>query len=339
MGEESMEVTELRAIRRSEPTLSPAEVRRVLGGGVDGFAILDQERAIACLTSLTRTRLLYARIAELHAAGQVGYHAPVDVEATTAIAVAEALGQEGWLFPGNRHLAAFVHRGVGFERYLDHVFGNASDGAVGHQMPGFYTARDERIMSVAGPTMAHLTHAPGFCWAARRRDDASPVAVLFGEAAVETAEYHTGVNFAAVLEAPVVFVALSRGRRDPAIAETGVAYGVASSRCDGTDLFAVIQTVREALRLGAPCIVEALLDPEHQGEARLAAFLESKGAWDAGRQSALEAELSGELDEATERAKTRSAPERRTMFEHVFQEVPPHLDAQADELRRLSRSR
>ena len=290
------------------------------------------EVAVRMLRSLIRTRLLAARMSELQASRDIGYHPPTETNAAAVVAACEALGESGFLFSGNRHLAAFVHRGVPLERYLDHAFGNCADTTHGHQMPGFYTARRERIATITGPTLGHLVHGVGFAWAAQQRGESLPVGVLFGGAGVDSAEFHNALNFAGVLKAPVVFVALSRGLREPPIADLGVAYGVSTTCCDGSDVYAVYHAVRRGIDARAPHLVEALLEPEHDGEARLRRSLEASARWSPSQQRETEDTLRAALDRAVAQASRRAPPEPGSIFADLFATLPPILDAQRSEL-------
>ena len=298
---------------------------------------LDEDSAIRILRTLVRTRLASDRLDALHSSGELDYHPPSEPDALAAATVTEALGERGWLFCGNRHLAAFLHRGVSFEQYFDHVFANRSDVAHGHRMPGFFTARRQGIVAAATPTYGALTHAVGFAWAARERNEPVGVAALFGGAAVDSAEFHSALNFAGVMNAPIVFVAVCRSPRQPPVTDVSIAYGLPATCCDGSDPYATFRSVRRALDAGRPHLVEAWIEPEHDAESRFRAHLEAGGQWDEAQQTETESTIADTIDRAVAQASRRGEPEQSTLFRDVFSELPPWLEAQAEELRQTSK--
>jgi 2-oxoisovalerate dehydrogenase E1 component alpha subunit len=314
-----MEITEL---NRSRPTPgSGGDLVTVLApdgtvrGDTDPRAPVEVR--IAMVEAMARTRALEARLGDLKRAGVIPFHSTSGNEAPAVIAATLALGESGWVFPGLRELGAFVARGVSFERYLDHVLGNEDDPACGHSMPGFYTARAERIASVAAPTSGHLSHAVGFAWAARRKGDDAPVGVFFGPGAIDSADFHTGVNFAGVMRVPVVFLCRNSGDRERSVIGHGVAYGVREARCDGGDPLAVYDAVQSAIASGEATLLELAIDPESAGEQRLTAHLEKIGVLDAGSRHELDARIQQELDAAVERSRAKAPVARDTLFAHV----------------------
>src|SRR5690606_25354554 len=94
---------------------------------------------------------------------------------------------------------------------------------------------------------------------------------LIGDGATSEGDFHEGLNFAAVFNAPVVYlvqnnkyaisVPLAKQTKAPALAYKGVGYGVRSEQVDGNDPAAVLAVMRAAYQHArdgrGPVLVEA----------------------------------------------------------------------------------
>uniref|UniRef100_M1A1V6 2-oxoisovalerate dehydrogenase n=1 Tax=Solanum tuberosum TaxID=4113 RepID=M1A1V6_SOLTU len=101
---------------------------------------------------------------------------------------------------------------------------------------------------------------------------ASAAALTTDDIVLPQGDFHAALNFAAVLEAPVIFLCRNNGWavstpvneqfRSDGIAIKGQVYGVRSIRVDGTDALAVYSAIRAARKMAIkeqrPIIVEAI---------------------------------------------------------------------------------
>lgn len=296
---------------------------------------LDDAALTELYLGMVRTRLTDERLARLAAEGRTHVHIPTRGQEAAVIGAAAALAEEDWIFPTVRDLGAFLYRGVSLGRVLANAFGNAADAAKGRQMPAHLTARAERIASVGSLAGTHLSHAAGLAWGAKISGDPIVVAAFADREAVPSADFHTGLNFAAVFDAPAVFVfrnALRQGRTTP-VAPKGVAYGMAGVRADGDDVLAVHAVVAEAVdkarRGGGPTLVELVTGGADSVE-RFGAWLGRAGVFEAAAQDAARAEVLADLDSAVDKAARVGAPARSTLFDDVYASMPKHLEEQRD---------
>ena len=95
---------------------------------------------------------------------------------------------------------------------------------------------------------------------------------FFGDGATSEGAFHEGVNFAAVMNAPAVFVCnnnqwaistpLEAQTRAETLADKAVGYGIPGVRVDGLDVLAVYEAAREAVERaragGGPTLIEAV---------------------------------------------------------------------------------
>jgi pyruvate dehydrogenase E1 component alpha subunit len=179
-------------------------------------------------------------------------------------------------------------------------------------------------------------HATGGGVGARRRP-AGPhgrTACLFGDGAAAEGEFHESLNLAALWRLPVVFccennryamgTALARSHAHTDLALRAASYGMRSWAVDGMDVVAVREATRLAVDTvrggGGPCFLElrtyrfrahSMYDADRYRDpaevarwrdrdpvALLAAALGADGALDEAARTALEAEVTGEIDRA-----------------------------------------
>lgn len=310
------------------------ELVTVLGGDRSAVA-LDDTTLEGLYRDMLRARLTDECLAGLASSGRTHVHIPTRGQEAAVIGAAAALGTDDWIFPTVRDLGAFLHRDVSLDRIFANAFGNAADAAKGRQMPAHLTARAERIASVGSLPGTHLGHAAGLAWAAKISRDPIVVAAFADREAVPSADFHTGLNFAAVFDAPAVFVFRNehRGERTTPVAPKGVAYGMAGVRADGDDVLAVHAVVAEAVdkarRGGGPTLVEVVTGRADPLEA-FGAWLSWVGVMEPAAQDALRAEIAAELDGAVDRASRLGAPARSTLFDDVYAALPAHLAEQRD---------
>jgi 2-oxoisovalerate dehydrogenase E1 component alpha subunit len=268
--------------------------------------------------------------------GKIGF-VPVRLGSEAAvIGATAALRTQDWIFPSYGDFGAALLRGMPIATLCARAFGGASDPLSGHEMAGGLSARAQRIASSSAPAATHLPHAVGFAWAANRRGEDLATAAFFDAPEIDAADFHTGLNFAGVLRVPTIFVCRTSAGEASA-AEHAVAYGLAASRCDGSDLLAVVRAVCEALeraRQGRPTILDLAIGGPDAALSRARAHVEALGAWDGERERAARRKIDEELASAVESASRASAPDASSIFDHVYAGRARHLEEQRAELER-----
>jgi pyruvate dehydrogenase E1 component alpha subunit len=210
----------------------------------------------------------------------------------------------------------------------------------------------------------------GLAHAARLKGDDVVALAMVGDGGTSEGDFHEALNFAAVWQAPVVFlvqnngfaisVPLAKQTAAPSLAHKAVGYGMPGRLVDGNDAAAVHEVLADAVRRaregGGPTLVEAVTyridahtNADDATRYRGDAEVETWRAHDP--IALLERELTerGLLDEdgiraAREDAETMAAELRERMnqdpvldpmdlFAHVYAEPTPQLREQAAQLR------
>jgi 2-oxoisovalerate dehydrogenase E1 component subunit alpha len=246
-----------------------ATPQRILApdGTVDERALADLDlkeedlRELYRLMALTRRADLEATA--LQRQGELAVYPPLLGQEAAQIGSAFALGENDFIFPSYRELGAALVRRIDLVQYL-HFYRATWHG-------GTYDPYEHRFGMISVPVGSQPLHAVGY--ALGKRKDGEPVCALayFGDGATSEGDVHEAMNFASVLDAPVVFfcqnngwaisVPLSEQTRTPIYLKAG-AYGFPGVQVDGNDVLAVYRATREAADRartdGRPTLIEAL---------------------------------------------------------------------------------
>ncbi len=173
-----------------------------------------------------------------------------------------ALSEQDWLFPSYRDSVALVTRGVDPVQALTLFRGERHSG---------YDPHRHRCAPQGTPLATNASHAVSLTYAARRKGRDVAALVLIGDGATGEGDAHEAYEFAAVWNAPVVFLVQNDHRAIDLSPRRPTGRGPVDHRVDGNDVAAVYAVVSRALaeaRCGAgPAIIEAItcrVDP-HTG--------------------------------------------------------------------------
>jgi pyruvate dehydrogenase E1 component alpha subunit len=346
-----------------------AEDGRVVGEPAEPLA--DAE-VLALYRWMVLERALDERMVTLQRQGRIGFYIGSIGEEAAVFGAAAAMAPGDWLFPCYREHGAALLRGMPLTTFLCELLGNAGDPMKGRQMPCHEAWRPGRFASISSPISTQISHAVGAGWAARLKGDDMVPLVWFGEGGTSAADFHTGLNFAAVRRIPVVFLCRNNGwaisvprerqTGSETIAQKAIAYGMRGERVDGNDLLAVHDSVRRARARAAagegPTLVECVTyrlgghstsdDPRAYRSAeavepwkekdpilRTRRYLAQRGALDDAADAALREGVRAEIQRALAQAEAYPPkPPLESLFEHVYAEPSWQQREQLDELRR-----
>jgi 2-oxoisovalerate dehydrogenase E1 component alpha subunit len=315
-------------------------------------------------------RAVDERMVTLQRQGRIGFYIGSIGEEAAVFGAVAAMEDEDWIFPCYREHGAALLRGMPLATFLCDLFGNAGDLMKGRQMPCHEAWRPGRYASISSPISTQISHAVGAAWAARLKGDDMVALTWFGEGGTSAADFHTGLNFAAVRKIPVVFVCRNNGwaisvprerqTGSETIAQKAIAYGMPGERVDGNDLLAVHAAVRRARARAAagegPTLVEAVTyrleghstsdDPRAYRPAELVApwkekepilrtrrYLERRGLIDEAADARLREEVRAEIQRALAEAEAfPPKPPLESLFEDVYAEPLRQQREQLEEL-------
>jgi len=341
-------------------------LHRVIG---DGEAVADRDVGLAddSLLALYRSvvllRVYDERSVIYHRQGRIGTYAIFWGHEGLQAGAVHALEARDWIFPSYRESAIGLLRGISPATVLSWWRGHPA---------GWWNPADQGVASICVPIGTQIPHAAGFAWGSKLKGEDRCALVFFGDGATSEGSFHEGVNFAAVMEAPVVLLCnnnqwaistpLDRQTAAKTLADKAVGYGIPGVRVDGHDALAVYEVTCEAVararRGEGPTFVEAVTyraaphatadDPrayidqerveeehEHECLGMLEGYLRRRGLLDDGATAAVRTEAEEALRAGIQEAEGLPPPPVDLVFEHAYAAPWPSLAAELAELKRI----
>lgn len=327
---------------------------------------IDDVELLRLHRAMVLSRAFDARMLAMQRQGQMGTFAPNIGQEACAVGQAWPLGEMDWYSPSYRSFGAQIIRGWPMDRLMT-LWDGYHDG-----FPPPEGVNDLPFSIVIG---SHVLPAVGIGMAMKRASDPHCVVVNFGDGAFSEGAVIEALNFAAVEQAPVVFVAenngwaistpLSKQCSNEVLASRGIGYGVHSIRVDGNDILAMTTATREACerarRGDGPTLIEAvtfrmslhttaddptvyrdeaLVDPwkERCPIRRFETWLQRTGRLGSDETEAIRAACEQEVLDAREKFRAHAKAKPREIFDYLYASNPPELEAQRMAyLRRLDR--
>src|SRR5918911_711636 len=337
----------------------PAErdLRRVIGDGesvpdgeVEGLSeddLLDLHRRLVLMRTYDERSVVY------HRQGRIGTYAIFWGHEAMQVGSAYALEDEDWIFPSYRESAIGLVRGMPPATVLSWWRGHPA---------GWWNPADYNVASICVPIATHVPHAAGLAWGKKLRGERAVAMAFFGDGATSEGAFHEGVNLAAVMNAPAVFVCnnnhwaistpLEAQTRAETLADKAIGYGMPGVRVDGLDVLAVYAAARDAVERarsgGGPTLIEAVhyraaphataddpsayidrvrVEEERARECvgQYERFLQRLGVIDDEVVAATRKEAEDVLRAGIAAAEAEAPPDPELVFTHAYVEPPENL--------------
>ncbi len=328
------------------------ELRRVLDGdappaGLVERDLLELHRRMVLLRTYDERSVVY------HRQGRIGTYAIFWNHEAIQAGATYALSDDDWIFPSYRESAIGLLRGMPVETILQWWRGHPS---------GWWSPADWNVASICVPIATHVPHAAGLAWGKKLRGEDAVAMAFFGDGATSEGAFHEGVNLAAVMNAPAVFVCNNNGwaistpleaqTRAQTLADKAIGYGIPGVRVDGLDVLAVYEAAREAVDRarsgGGPTFIEAVHyraaphatadDPssyiDHERvEAERArecvgqyeVFLKRLGVLTDEHAASVRGDAEALLRAGITAAEAEAPPDPELLFEHAYVDPPANL--------------
>jgi len=219
--------------------------------------LLELYRRMVLLRTYDERSVVY------HRQGRIGTYAIFWNHEAIQAGATFALDDDDWIFPSYRESAIGLVRGMPVETILQWWRGHPS---------GWWNPADWNVASICVPIATHVPHAAGLAWGKKLRGEKAVALAFFGDGATSEGAFHEGVNFAAVMNAPAVFLCnnnqwaistpIEAQTRAETLADKAAGYGIPGVRVDGLDVLAVHEAAREAVERarngGGPTLIEAV---------------------------------------------------------------------------------
>jgi len=318
---------------------------------------LPEGSLIKLYEAMSLSRMMDQRMLNLQRQGRLGTLPVCTGQEAAFCPPILALRDTDWFVGSYRELGARLMRGESLTNAL--MFYNGYE-------EGNVNPSNDRTLPVSIILGSQLAHAVGLAYASRLLGEKETIALaMFGDGSTSEGDFHEALNFAGVLNAPVVFLcqnnqfAISTPRqfqtRSETIAQKAIAYGIHGIQVDGNDALAVYLAAKEAVDRaragGGPTLIEAVTfrmgmhttadDPtRYRADEQVAAwenkdplirfniYLSEKGIWDEEKQADLESRLKARIDKRVTEFEQGIEVKPDAPFDHVFAVPPESLEDQ-----------
>lgn len=318
---------------------------------------------------MTLSRMMDARMLNLQRQGRLGTLPSATGQEASFCAPVLALKESDWFVGSYRELGGRLMRGESLLNVF-RFYNGYEEGSFNPQTP--------RTLPVSIVLASQLPPAVGMAYGSRLKGEKETVAMAFmGDGATSEGDFHEALNFAAVLNAPVVFVcqnnqfAISTPReiqtKSATIAQKAIAYGMPGIQVDGNDPLAVYKAANDAVQRArenkGPSFIEAVTfrmlmhttadDPtRYRDDAlveawkardplkRFYTYITGKKIWDEAQQAEMEAQVKQAIDQAVKEFEADWDEKPDAPFDHVFGQSFDYIEMQrAHFLKQLEKER
>lgn len=335
------------------------------------FHHVNKELAVKMYSGMVTLQTMDTVLYEAQRQGRISFYVTSNGEEAINLASAAALSSNDLILPQYREPGVLLWRGFTLQEFVNQCFGNKNDYGKGRQMPIHYGSRKHNYFTVSSPIATQLPQAVGAAYSLKMDKKDACVVTYFGDGSTSEGDFHASLNFAAVMEAPVVFLCRNNGWaistpiteqfRSDGVVVKGQAYGIRSIRVDGNDALAIYNAVRVAREMAIneqrPILIEALTyrvghhstsddstkyrpidEIEHWKAARnpvsiFRKWVQRKGWWSDNEESEFRSNIRKQVIHAIQVAEKTEKPSLGYMFSDVYEEVPSNLIEQERSVR------
>lgn len=305
--------------------------------------------------------MLFERTADLMVVsyqrqGRIYTYPPNYGQEAIHIAAGNVISDNDWLVPAFRELGTYLAKGATLKELFLYFMGYEEGTA-------FQKAKN--IMPISVPIASQFVHAAGIGFALNYKKQNDVVFAFVGDGGTSEGDFHEALNFAAVWNAPVVFVvqnnqfAISTSKKDQTVSKNyaikSVAYGIEGIKVDGNDYFATLAAMKHAkehCKAGkGPVLIEAVTfrkgahttsdDPtkyrtkeeEEKWDKtdplkRLRGYMEKNNLFGNINEEKLTAEYKKEVDRIFTEAENHPKYTLDDVFDHLYEDKPDILTKQ-----------
>jgi pyruvate dehydrogenase E1 component alpha subunit len=317
--------------------------------------------------TMVLSRMFDERRERLQRQGRIGTFAPSFGQEAAQLGSIYATDEDDWMVQSYRELTANLWRGMRLQDDLIY--------AAGYER-GMELSPEDRQTPIAIPIASQVCQATGIAWADRLKDEDRATIVYFGDGSTSEGDFHEGMNFAGVFDAPTVFfcqnnqwaISVPRDKQTAAdtLAQKAIGYGIPGMQVDGNDILGVYHATKKAVEDAkngeGPTMIEALTyrmsfhttadDPsvyrdeeevepwrERDPIDRLEIYLEDRNILDDERKEEIREAHDERISQAVDDFEERAKElgDPEDMFDHAYAEEPAYLTKQREEMTRYWR--
>lgn len=234
------------------------------------MAVKDEATYRRMFRTALLIRLVEERIIELYPSDKIQspVHLSIGQEAV-AVGVCDALRPDDIVFATYRSHAFYIAKGGKLDRMFAELYGRIGGGAKGKAGSMHLSAPEVGLMGSSAVVASTIPHGVGAALAFKRQKSSRIAVTVFGDGATEEGVYHESLNFASLMQTPVLFLCEDNGlavhsfrkvRQSYNLQKFAEIYGIRTRRLEeGWDLLKVREATLEAaeeVRKGQPFVLE-----------------------------------------------------------------------------------
>lgn len=320
---------------------------------IDKSLVQQFYRQLICMRAFDQKAI------NLQRQGRLGTYPGFEGQEAAQVGSALALEEDDWMLPTYRDHAASITFGKSYNIL------SSWNGRVEGNLP----PKGKNILPPSVPIATQLPIAAGIAMANKYKNSSQAVIAYFGDGATSEGDFHEGLNFASVFQAPVVFFnqnnqyAIStpiwKQMHSETIAQKSIAYEIPGIRIDGNDIFAAYFETKKALERArngeGPSLIEAVTwrygahttadDPtkyrnqkeenekrrQNDPVTRLERFMKAYGFWDEKLAEQIKGEIKEEIDGAVKVLETMPPANVNDIYDYMFEKPTWTLEQQKEE--------
>ena len=292
--------------------------------------------------------------------GRLGTYIQFKGQESCQIGSALALEDDDFIFPMYRNSGLLIARKHPIVQVL--LYWNGDE-------RGMRSPDNVNNFPISIPVGTQTLHAVGAAWAAKLRGTRQVAVAYFGDGATSKADFHEGMNFAGVYQAPVIFfcennqfaISVPRAKQTNAetIAQKAIAYGFEGIQVDGMDIFAVYKAMKDAVEKArngkGPTLIECftyrLCDHSTSDDAsryrtkeefeswtkkdsieRLENYMRKKGLLDDNYKEKVLKQSQETIEKAVTEFEKVQPCDPKDIFNYVFEKMTPQQKEEMDDI-------
>ncbi|KAJ9564906.1 hypothetical protein OSB04_000872 [Centaurea solstitialis] len=332
---------------------------------------VSKEVGLKVYSGMVRLQTMDKYFYEAQRQGRLSFYMTSFGEEAINLASAAALTSDDLILAQYREPGILLWRGFTLQEFANQCFGNNAGHGKGRQMPVHYGSKNLNFMTISSPLATQLPQAVGVAYSLKIEKKDACVVAYFGDGTTSEGDFHAAMNFAAVMDAPIVFICRNNGWaistpvtdqfRSDGIVVKGPSYGIQSIRVDGNDALAIYGAVHKAREMAIneqrPILIEAMTyrvghhstsddstkyrpideiehwKTMHSPITRMRKWIERKGWWSEKHELDLQSDLINQVKNAIGEAEKAVKPQLRYLFTDVYEDLPTNLIEQERLLR------
>ena len=325
--------------------------------------LIENDNLLRMYKTMLLTKVADIKALQYQRQGRMLTYAPNRGQEAAQVGSIAATKENDWLVPAFRELGAWLYKGVPLEQIFLYWYGNE----MGSKFPD-----DIKMLPVSVPIASQLNHATGIAMASKIKGEKDVAIVYVGDGGASQGEFHEAVNFAAVFNAPVIFliqnnqwaISVPRGiqTKSKTLAQKAIAYGIPGIQVDGNDVLAMYAATKEAVERArngeGPTLIEAVtyrLGPHTTSDdptiyrddsevkewekrdpiERFKKYLIDKGIWSEEEDKKQYEEYENYVGETFKKVEESGLVPLEDIFKYTYAEMTPNLVEQYEEYKKF----